>query len=74
MPNSAVSSSSQYEALFHASSVDLVVPEISSLPAQLLSPSTSTSVDSWVNELDNVASRDVAFLGMPGSLPPLPDS
>ncbi len=51
-------SSSHYESLFHAASVDLLIPEISRFPSQ-----PSEDVESWWTEVERVKTRTIAFLG-----------
>jgi hypothetical protein len=53
-------SATGYESLFHASSLDLVVPEIGSLPAQ---PDDAASLSGWWESVQGVRARDVAFFG-----------
>jgi hypothetical protein len=47
------------DALFHASQVELLIPSLSSCPAQPEDPSSS----SWWSDAQAAKSRDIAFLG-----------
>lgn len=49
-----------YESLFHASEVDLLVPSFSHCPPFPLDPSSSTG---WWTEAQSAKARDTAFLG-----------
>ena len=51
-------SSHRYESLFHAASVHLLVPEISSLP-----PQPWEDVATGWKEVEKIRARTVAFLG-----------
>ncbi len=57
MPPSG-SASEDHVAFFHAASVDLLIPEISSFPSQ-----PTEDVAGWWKEVERVPSRTIAFLG-----------
>ncbi|WWC65652.1 uncharacterized protein I303_108273 [Kwoniella dejecticola CBS 10117] len=57
---SSAQAQAQYETLFHSSSLNLIIPEISSLPTEP-NESTSESLTSWWNNLESSPTRDVAF-------------
>jgi hypothetical protein len=73
-----LSNNSQYETLFHASSIDLHVPETSSLPQHAASSSSSlppisrfdhtAESSTWWKKAQYVTSRQVAFLGQLASV------
>ena len=48
----------RYATLFHAASIDLVIPEVSGFP-----PQPSEDVDVWWKEVEALPPRKVAFLG-----------
>jgi len=56
MPSASTSGTS-FEALFHATSLDLIIPSTSAIPA-------SGSAEDWWQSVQAAPARHVSFLGM----------
>ena len=59
-PNHGARSYPSNEELFTASSIRLVLPDISSLPAE------SSDETAWLDRFEKIIARDIAFLGEQG--------